>query len=106
MKSLISTRYAGILKDLGLLSKGDPIFTTASEFVGPHVGQSEAATRKILQRAEGCVLVIDEAYALFPGKPSQKVDSFRAAVLNTITEVVQNVPGEDRCVIMIGYPLF
>ena len=43
----------------------------------------------------GCVLVIDEAYGLFPGK-SSSADPYKNAVINTIVEEIQNVPGEDR----------
>ncbi len=40
------------------------------------------------------MLVIDEAYGLFPGKSPG--DPYKTAVLNTIVEEIQNVPGEDR----------
>lgn len=53
--------FAGILADLGLLTKGEVILKTASDFVGAVLGESEEKTRGILKAAEGCVLVIDEA---------------------------------------------
>jgi ABC-type transport system involved in cytochrome bd biosynthesis fused ATPase/permease subunit len=40
------------------------VLKTASDFVGSVLGASESATRAILQSAEGCVCVIDEAYGL------------------------------------------
>lgn len=69
----------------------------ASEFVGSVLGASEENTRKLLKGAEGCVLVIDEAYGLFPGKSNQ--DPYKISVINTIVEEVQNRPGEDRLAI-------
>ncbi|CAM9651536.1 unnamed protein product, partial [Hapterophycus canaliculatus] len=56
--------------------------------------------------SEGCVLVIDEAYSL---SASMGVgsggggDPYRTAVVDTLVEQVQNVPGEDRCVLLLGY---
>jgi len=52
---------------LGLLSKGEVILKCASDFVGEHLGSSEKITQGILKSAEGCVLVIDEAYSLYTG---------------------------------------
>ena len=85
--------YGRILADLGLLSKGEVKIHNASEFVGSVLGASEENTRKLLKSAEGCVLVIDEAYGLFGGKSG---DIYKTAVLNTIVEEVQNRPGEDK----------
>ncbi|CAN0484947.1 unnamed protein product, partial [Scytosiphon promiscuus] len=56
----------------------------------------------ILKASEGCVLVIDEAYSLGHGSTSSK-DPYRLAVVDTLVEQVQNVPGEDRCVLLLGY---
>ena len=30
-------------------------------------------------------------------------DSFKTAVIDTIVAEVQNVPGDDRCVLLLGY---
>lgn len=98
--------FAGILADLGLLSKGDVVLKTASDFVGSALGESEKKTRAILKASEGCVLVIDEAYSLAAAGgvgSGRGVDPYRAAVVDTLVEQVQNVPGEDRCVLLLGY---
>lgn len=98
--------FAGIVADLGLLSKGEVVLKTASDFVGSALGESESKTRAILKASEGCVLVIDEAYSLTAAGgigPGGGVDPYRAAVVNTLVEQVQNVPGEDRCVLLLGY---
>lgn len=98
--------YAGILVDLGLLSKGKVVLKTASDFVGSALGESESRTRAILKASEGCVLVIDEAYSLKADSglgAGRGGDQYRAAVVDTLVEQVQNVPGEDRCVLLLGY---
>jgi hypothetical protein len=48
-------------------------------------------------------LIIDEAYGLFPGTMGTSGDPYRISVIDTIVGEIQNVPGEDRCVIMLGY---
>lgn len=54
----------------------------------------------------GKVLVIDEAYMLSgtcsPSGTSTS-DPYKTAVIDTIVAEVQSVPGEDRCVLLLGY---
>ena len=106
-KTTVAKLFAGILADLGLLSKGEVVLKTASDFVGSALGESEAKTRSILKASEGCVLVIDEAYSLSAaggvGSGGGGGDPYRTAVVDTLVEQVQNVPGEDRCVLLLGY---
>ena len=73
-----------------------------SDFIGEFLGKSEAQTKAILASTIGKVLVIDEAYMLRPSK-SGSADSFKTAVVNTIVAEVQSTPGEDRCVLLLGY---
>jgi SpoVK/Ycf46/Vps4 family AAA+-type ATPase len=72
-----------------------------SDFVGSVLGESEKKTTEILEAARGCVLVIDEAYGLHSLKGA--ADPYRAAVIDTLVAKVQGVPGDDRCVLMLGY---
>ncbi|KAG5175822.1 P-loop containing nucleoside triphosphate hydrolase protein, partial [Tribonema minus] len=108
-KTTVAALYAAILRDLGLLSKGEALMKTASDFVGAVLGESESKTRAILKAAEGCVCVIDEAYGLHAGAGGGGGgvrgggDPYRAAVIDTLVEQIQNVPGEDRAVLMLGY---
>jgi hypothetical protein len=74
------------------------LFKTPADFISDVIGGSEAKTKKILDNALGKVLVIDEAYAL-----SDTRDPFKTAVIDTIVSEVQNVPGDDRCVLLLGY---
>lgn len=59
-KTTVAKIYGRILKDLGLLSKGDVVVTVPADFVGAYVGHSEKRTLKLLKQSQGCVLVIDE----------------------------------------------
>lgn len=52
-------------------------------------------------------MVIDEAYGLFSGGTSHSTgassDPYRSAVVDTIVAEVQSTPGDDRCVLLLGY---
>lgn len=76
-----------------------------SDFVGSVLGQSEQNTKGILASALGKVLVIDEAYGLYGGGDNQgsSSDPYKTAVIDTIVAEVQSVPGDDRCVLLLGY---
>jgi hypothetical protein len=46
------------------LSVGDVVISTASDYVGAVIGESQKKTNAMLEKARGKVLVIDEAYNL------------------------------------------
>ena len=49
--------------------------------------------------------MIDEAYSLYSGRGGvgNQSDSFKTAVIDTLVAEVQSTPGEDRCVLLLGY---
>ncbi|KAL7920998.1 P-loop containing nucleoside triphosphate hydrolase protein [Trichoderma austrokoningii] len=100
-KTTVAKLYGEILATLGLLSNGELVVRTPADFIGAHLGASEVQTKGILTATLGKVLVIDEAYGLYGGKST--TDPYKTAVIDTIVADVQNVPGDDRCVILIGY---
>ncbi|KAK4152576.1 helicase required for RNAi-mediated heterochromatin assembly 1 [Chaetomidium leptoderma] len=104
-KTTVAKLYGEILVALGLLSKGEVVVRNPSDFVGAHLGQSEQQTKGILAATVGKVLVIDEAYGLYGGGGSQGAisDPYKTAVIDTIVAEVQSVPGDDRCVLLLGY---
>ncbi|KAI0310251.1 P-loop containing nucleoside triphosphate hydrolase protein [Amylostereum chailletii] len=104
-KTTVAKLYGEALKDMSLLSNGEVVVKNPSDFMGQYIGQSEANTKAILASTIGKVLVIDEAYMLY-GNGSQSGhhgDIFRTAVIDTIVAEIQSVPGEDRCVLLLGY---
>ncbi|MCJ1427130.1 hypothetical protein MMC29_005033 [Sticta canariensis] len=103
-KTSVAKLYGQILADLGLLSNGEVVLKNPADFVGNVLGQSESNTKAILATTVGKVLIIDEAYMLYSGKEGGNVsDSYKTAVIDTIVAEVQSVPGEDRCVLLLGY---
>jgi AAA+ superfamily predicted ATPase len=106
-KTTVAKLYGQILADLGMLSKGEVVLRTASDFVGSALGKSEEITKGILEQSKGCVLVIDEAYGLYSSinnaAGAGANEPYREAVINTLVEQVQGKPGDDKAVILIGY---
>ncbi|KAF9525976.1 P-loop containing nucleoside triphosphate hydrolase protein [Crepidotus variabilis] len=105
-KTTVAKLYGQIMADLGLLSNGEVVVKNPADFVGAYLGQSEAQTKAILANSVGKVLIIDEAYMLYGGggdSAGSNNNQFKTAVIDTIVAEVQNVPGEDRCVLMLGY---
>jgi hypothetical protein len=104
-KTTVAKLYGEILVALELLSRGEVVVKNPSDFVGAALGQSEQNTKGILASAIGKVLVIDEAYGLYGGGDSQgaNADPYKTAVVNTIVAEVQSGPGDNRCVLLLGY---
>ncbi|KAH7929198.1 P-loop containing nucleoside triphosphate hydrolase protein [Leucogyrophana mollusca] len=101
-KTTVAKLYGQVLADLGLLSNGEVVLKNPADFIGAHLGESEKNTKAILASTAGKVLVIDEAYMLYGGSTGSQ-DSFKTTVIDTIVAEVQSVPGEDRCVLLLGY---
>jgi hypothetical protein len=75
-----------------------------ADFVGDVLGASEANTKAILAATVGKVLIIDEAYMLYSGGATgNHSDIYKTAIIDTIVAEVQSTPGEDRCVLLLGY---
>ncbi|KAL4949890.1 P-loop containing nucleoside triphosphate hydrolase protein [Aspergillus filifer] len=106
-KTTVAKLYGEILVDIGYLSNGEVIVKNPADFVGAALGQSEQNTKGILASTVGKVLVIDEAYGLFGGgsrnNSATVADPYKTAVVDTIVAEVQSNPGDDRCVLLLGY---
>lgn len=66
-KTTVARILAGIYKGLGILKKGQLVETDRSGLVAEYVGQTAVKTNKIIDKALGGVLFIDEAYSLVGG---------------------------------------
>ncbi|PLB48657.1 putative AAA family ATPase [Aspergillus steynii IBT 23096] len=105
-KTTVAKLYGQILVDIGFLSTGEVVVKNPADFVGSVLGESEKNTKGILASTLGKVLVIDEAYGLYGGTGSQggaQSDIYKTAVVDTIVAEVQSTPGDDRCVLLLGY---
>jgi hypothetical protein len=84
---------------------GVVILKNPADFLGSVLGESEKNTKAILKASEGKVLIIDEAYMLYSGGKGagNTSDPYKTTVIDTIVAEVQSTPGEDRCVLLLGY---
>ncbi|KAL3496205.1 P-loop containing nucleoside triphosphate hydrolase protein [Aspergillus germanicus] len=106
-KTTVAKLYGQILVDIGYLPNGEVVVKNPADFVGSVIGQSEQNTKGILASTVGKALVIDEAYGLFGGGTRDSagtyIDPYKTAVVDTIVAEVQSVPGDNRCVLLLGY---
>ncbi len=98
-KTTVGRLLARIYRSLGVVQKGQLIEVDRSGLVAGFVGQTATKVKEVFDKADGGVLLIDEAYSLTRGGEK---DFGREA----IDSVVKNV--EDRrdsmVVILAGYP--
>lgn len=103
-KTVVAKLYARMLKELGLLSKGELMIVNPSDFIGTKIGESESKTKAILESAKGKVIFIDEAYGLHDYADLHgTTDPYRRAVIDTIVAEIQGTPCEDIVLLMAGY---
>ena len=105
-KTTVAHLYGRVLAELGLVSKGTVSVVTPVDLIGRWIGESEVKTQKVLEDAMGGVLVIDDAHMLFTtnSSGSDNSDVFRKGVIDTLVAQISGLPGEDRSVIIAGYP--
>jgi hypothetical protein len=97
-KTTVARLYGQILRSLGALDGGEFVEATRVDLVGGYQGQSAVKTAKIIDRAIGGVLFIDEAYSLAPDKD----DSYGQEVVAEIVASMERHRGK-IAVIVAGY---
>lgn len=98
-KTTVARLFARIMRDNGLLSKGQLVEVGRSDLVGKFVGWTAPTVKKKFKEAQGGVLFIDEAYALVDDRDGLYGDE----AINTIVQEMEN-HREDTVVIFAGYP--
>jgi len=98
-KTTVARLFAQIMKDNGLLSKGQLVETGRGDLVGRYVGWTAKTVRARFQEALGGVLFIDEAYSLVDDRDG----SYGDEAINTIVQEMEN-HREELVVIFAGYP--
>lgn len=98
-KTTAARLFARIMKDNGLLSKGQLIEVGRGDLVGKCVGWTAQTVQAKFKVAIGGVLFIDEAYSLV----DKHSGSFGDEAINTIVQEMEN-HREDVVAIFAGYP--
>lgn len=98
-KTIVARILARIYNALGLLKKGHLLEVGRDDFIGPYIGQTEEKTAKVLEKAQGGVLFIDEAYALSKRDSTQ---DFGKEAIEMLLATMENKRGE-FIVIAAGY---
>ena len=99
-KTTVARLIGEIYHAMGYLSKGEVICTDRTELVRPYIGHTEQYMSKLLQKAKGNVLFIDEAYTLCDSTEDRK--DFGNHVIEALLPVMAD-PHSDMIVIFAGY---
>lgn len=97
-KTTVARIIAQIMKEEGLLSKGDLIEVGRGDIVSRFLGGTAPKVKELFNRARGCVIFIDEAYSLYDGREGLYGDE----AINMINQEMEN-NREDTIVIFAGY---
>ena len=97
-KTTVARLMARIYHALGILSKGQLVEVDRSGLVAGYVGQTALKTAKVIEKALGGVLSIDEAYAL----NGRAENDFGQEAIDTILKAMED-HRDDLVVIAAGY---
>ena len=97
-KTMMARMMARIYRSLDILSKGQLVEVDRSGLVAGYVGQTALKTQKVIEKAMGGVLFIDEAYAL-NGKSE---NDFGQEAIDTVLKAMED-HRDDLVVIVAGY---
>ena len=98
-KTTVARLFARIMKENGILSRGDLIEVGRADLVAKYTGQTAIKVKGVFEKAKGNVLFIDEAYSLVDGWENEYGDE---AIATIVQEMENN--REDMIVIFAGYP--
>jgi hypothetical protein len=98
-KTTVARLLAQIYRTLQVVDKGHLVEADRSSLVAGYVGQTATKVTEAFDKADGGVLLIDEAYALSRGKE----EDFGREAIDTIVKLVED--RRDRLVVIAaGYP--
>src|SRR6516165_94802 len=98
-KTTVALRMADLLHRLGYLEEGHLVHAMRDDLVGQYVGQTAPRTKRVLDKAMGGVLFIDEAYYLY--RAGDSLD-YGQEVIDILLQVMEN-ERDKLVVILAGY---
>lgn len=100
-KTTVARILGRIYKAMGLLSKGHVTEVDRADLVAEYIGQTAPKVKKVIEKARGGILFIDEAYALHRGDDDNK--DFGREVIEIVMKEMSDGKG-DLAVVVAGYP--
>jgi probable Rubsico expression protein CbbX len=98
-KTTVALRMADLLHRLGYLEQGHLVHAMRDDLVGEFIGQTAPKTKRVLERAKGGLLFIDEAYNLYRGSESK---DYGQECIDILLQVMEN-DRDKLVVILAGY---
>ncbi len=98
-KTTVARLIGEIFKDLGILRKGHLVEAKASDLIAEYVGGTAIKTNFLIDKAEGGVLFIDEAYSL----SARDRGGFGQEAIETLLIRMENERNQ-FIVVLAGYP--
>lgn len=98
-KTTVARIIGRVYKQIGLLSKGHFIEASRTDLIAGYQGQTALKVKKLVERAKGGVLFIDEAYSITENDHS---DSYGRECLTELTKALEDYR-DDLVVIVAGY---
>ena len=98
-KTTVALRMAELLHRLGYLEQGHLVHAMRDDLVGEFIGQTAPKTKRVLERAMGGVLFIDEAYYLYRSSDSK---DYGQECIDILLQVMEN-DRDKLVVILAGY---
>jgi len=100
-KTTVAKNIGRILHEAGVLSRGHVVERQRAELLGPNYSAEETNTLEAIEKAQGGILFIDEAYQLY--QPNDPRDPGRF-VIETLMTALADESRRDWMLILAGYP--
>ncbi len=98
-KTTVALRMADLLSRLGYIEQPNLVCAMRDDLVGEYIGHTAPKTKRVLAKAMGGVLFIDEAYYLFRGTDSK---DYGQESIEILLQVMEN-DRDKLVVILAGY---
>jgi probable Rubsico expression protein CbbX len=98
-KTTVALKMADLLHRLGYLESGHLVHAMRDDLVGEFIGHTAPKTKRVLERAMGGVLFIDEAYYLYRSSDSK---DYGQECIDILLQVMEN-DRDKLVVILAGY---
>lgn len=98
-KTTVARIVGHMYKAIGLLSKGHFIEASRTDLIAEYQGQTAIKVKRLINRAKGGVLFIDEAYSI---TENNHADSYGKESLTELTKALEDYR-DDLVVIVAGY---